>query len=210
MITPSQCRAGRALLDWTLEDLARASGLSRTSLNTFEQGTSNAKADTYRMIREAFERAGVEFLGSEGLRMQSDVLKMLQGDTCYEQLLDDVFDTLKDTGGEILICSVDERKAYHLYPEKLTAHFKRLKTARITERMLAQENDTFFLQPIDCYRWIPAAFFSSTAQTFIYGHKIAIKSWTSKMVIIMGNKDAADAERKRFEFIWQHAKLPSV
>ena len=37
LITPAQVRAGRALLDWTLKDLAQASGVSEKTIQHIEK-----------------------------------------------------------------------------------------------------------------------------------------------------------------------------
>ena len=38
MLTPECCRAGRALLDWSLKDLAEKSGVAFTTISQFENG----------------------------------------------------------------------------------------------------------------------------------------------------------------------------
>jgi transcriptional regulator with XRE-family HTH domain len=62
MITPAQCRAARAWLDWKLEDLASSSQVSKGTLNTFERGIRVPHDRTLRDVVEAFQKAGVEFL----------------------------------------------------------------------------------------------------------------------------------------------------
>jgi transcriptional regulator with XRE-family HTH domain len=60
-IGPEQCRAARALLGWSQEDLARASGVSRATLIDFERGERQPIASNLKMIQAALERAGIEF-----------------------------------------------------------------------------------------------------------------------------------------------------
>lgn len=63
MIIKEQCKAARALLDWTLDDLAKADGctVSRMSLHTFENG-GNMRVNNQTMLRSVFEHAGIEFI----------------------------------------------------------------------------------------------------------------------------------------------------
>ena len=58
-MTPEQCRAGRALLDWLQEELARRSGLAVSSLRAFEGGKSRPIRNNMVAIQGALEQAGV-------------------------------------------------------------------------------------------------------------------------------------------------------
>ncbi len=61
-ITPSLCRAARALLDWTQADLAEAVGLAPETITRFERGGRPPHPNNLVAIREALEAAGIEFL----------------------------------------------------------------------------------------------------------------------------------------------------
>jgi len=63
----------RAVLDWSLEDLARASGLSRNIIASFERGIYEADAQTLAKLRAGLESGGVEFLMDEapGVRLKA-------------------------------------------------------------------------------------------------------------------------------------------
>ena len=71
-VTPSQVRAARGLLGWTLRDLAEASGIHRNTINSFETGRYAGKPETLAAIRKALEKAGVQFLNHKrpGVRMK--------------------------------------------------------------------------------------------------------------------------------------------
>lgn len=210
MITIEQCRAARGLLGWTQQDLANAAQMSKTAINNFERGNSDVRQDTLMTIRRAFEEAGVEFTENSGVRKRMEVVQILKGDDANMQLLDDIYDSLRHSGGEVLINNVDEKKVWDTYPDRISAHMARLKEAGITERMLACEGDTFFLQPAECYRWIPRELFAISTITFVYGNKVAIKLWNEQMIIIIDSPQAAEAEKQRFEFIWDRAKTPDI
>ena len=71
-MTKEQCRAARALLGWTLDELAERSSISRGSIHRFESGIGEPRRSTVRLLREAFEAAGIEFLGNgrgKGVRL---------------------------------------------------------------------------------------------------------------------------------------------
>lgn len=61
-ITAEQCRAGRALLGWSQDDLARASLVSKRSIAGFESGGRAAHSRTAQDLQRALEAAGIQFL----------------------------------------------------------------------------------------------------------------------------------------------------
>ena len=94
MLTIEQCRAARGMLGWTQQDLADASGLSKTAINNFEKGHSDIKTESLRAIRMAFESLDLEFIGQEGLRKKKDNIRILKGETALESLADDIEKTI--------------------------------------------------------------------------------------------------------------------
>ena len=61
VITAAQCRAARALIDWSADLLAVEVGLSIEQLEAFEQGDS-LDSELNRRVRRALERGGASFL----------------------------------------------------------------------------------------------------------------------------------------------------
>ncbi len=61
MLTKAQCRAARAGLEWSREDLAEMAGLSDRTITDFERGARDPHDNNKRAIRTAFEAAGVRF-----------------------------------------------------------------------------------------------------------------------------------------------------
>src|SRR5262245_17382079 len=74
MITPAQCRAARGLLAWSQQELAQKAGVGVVTVHQLEAGTSKPRRATLEVIKQAFERAGVEFInengGGPGLRLR--------------------------------------------------------------------------------------------------------------------------------------------
>jgi hypothetical protein len=70
MITPAQCRAARALLDWPREWLASESGIGPRSIVDFERSARGPRSVTLVALRRALQKAGVEFLDDgQGVRL---------------------------------------------------------------------------------------------------------------------------------------------
>lgn len=67
---PAQCRAARALLDWTQSDLMDHCGASQKTIVDFERGLTRPYARTLTAIIAAFETAGIEFI-NRGVRMRA-------------------------------------------------------------------------------------------------------------------------------------------
>jgi hypothetical protein len=74
MITASQSRAARGLLDWTQQQLADAACIGVATVRIFESEAAETRHATRAVIRRAFEVAGVEFIdengGGPGLRLR--------------------------------------------------------------------------------------------------------------------------------------------
>lgn len=66
VITPSQCRAARGLLEWSQQDLATIAGVSQVTVHQLEAGSTQPRRATLNVIRHAFESAGVEFIDENG------------------------------------------------------------------------------------------------------------------------------------------------
>jgi DNA-binding XRE family transcriptional regulator len=65
-VTSAQVRMARAALDWTVRDLAQASGLHRNTINNIEVGRYAGEAKTLEIIELTLRKAGVEFIDENG------------------------------------------------------------------------------------------------------------------------------------------------
>ena len=60
-LSPQQARAGRALLAWSQQDLAREAGVAASTVADFERGRRTPVAQNAEAMRAALERAGLSF-----------------------------------------------------------------------------------------------------------------------------------------------------
>ncbi|WP_352819485.1 helix-turn-helix transcriptional regulator [Mesorhizobium sp. M0207] len=65
-ILPQQIRAARALIDWTRDDLANASGLTVRTLARIESSQTVPRQTTLEALAKALEAAGIEFISQNG------------------------------------------------------------------------------------------------------------------------------------------------
>ena len=79
MITPEQCRAARALLGWSQQELADKAGVGIVTIHQLEAGTSQPRRATRDVLLRALEAAGVEFIdengGGPGVRLKKPLRK---------------------------------------------------------------------------------------------------------------------------------------
>jgi transcriptional regulator with XRE-family HTH domain len=66
MLTASQCRAARGLLDWTQQQLADAARIGVATIRQFEGGATEPRHATLAVLKQALELAGVEFIDENG------------------------------------------------------------------------------------------------------------------------------------------------
>ncbi|WP_426233424.1 helix-turn-helix domain-containing protein [Pararhizobium sp. DWP3-4] len=80
MIKSAQCRAARALLDWTQAELADRTAISAVSIRAFERG-GEMRESNLKLVRFTFEAAGIVFedagemvQGGIGVRLKGGVI----------------------------------------------------------------------------------------------------------------------------------------
>ena len=73
MISPAQCRAARALLNWPQHKLAAAAHVGLITVRNFEAGKVRPRHATLDVIARAFQAEGVEFTddGAPGVKLHA-------------------------------------------------------------------------------------------------------------------------------------------
>ena len=61
-MNPSTCEGARALLGWTVDDLARCSGITFLTIANFESGRRQPRYKTITALLRAFRNADVVFI----------------------------------------------------------------------------------------------------------------------------------------------------
>lgn len=211
-ITPEQCRGARAMLGWSQPELAERSRLSVPPIVTFEsdEGGNPAKRTMERIVR-AFMLAGIGFTPSGGIEPQNSVITVLEGDNANAKLLEDIYQTLKDKGGEVLIAGLAEPDDGNTpLRDFIAAHIERLQAAGISERILIETGDTNIIAPAHWYRWATARNFSDTPFQ-LYGDKLAMIDWgPPQQITILNHRRYATTFRNLFNQAWDKAPLIEV
>jgi transcriptional regulator with XRE-family HTH domain len=80
MLKPSQCRAGRALLGWSQDELEAKSGVSKKSIADFEREANIPYDRTLKELSLALEAAGVQLIpengGGAGVRLKAAIPRL--------------------------------------------------------------------------------------------------------------------------------------
>lgn len=212
-ITTAQIRGARGILNWSQGDLAERTGISATSIGSIENNQTKPRANTLSNIQRAFEDAGIEFMGQDGVRLKTGNVRVFTGREGYMEFFNEVYDLLsKEKGGDICVSNVDERKFAKWHGELGEEHLARMKSLQnVKTRILIQDGDTYF--PADGYaeyRWLSKELFSSVP-FYVFGKKLAIMLFDIEPTIILLNYPAvAQTYRKQFEAMWSNSTKPEL
>ncbi len=81
-MTPEQCRAGRALLNWTQDVLESRSGVAKKTLADFERGAQIPHRKSLLELQYALEAGGVQLIpengGGAGVRLKDAAPRLVR------------------------------------------------------------------------------------------------------------------------------------
>lgn len=201
------------LMDWGQVDLAEACGLSKTAIANIEKETNRPSATNAEKIRDAFDRAGVEFIDG-GVREKRDLVQVLEGDEGIRKFYNDVAETAETEGGFFLVYGVDEG-VFVKAAEKIqinTIYRTRIKEAQekhfVEVRVIVKDDDKNINAAPHCiYKKLPNEMVFTDAAFYIYGKKIALIVWKKEpKFIIISDHDLVTSYKNQFEFLWQYAE----
>lgn len=212
MITGPQSTAARALLGWTLADLAKESSLATATLTDFENAKRPSSSDTIQKIMDAFDRAGIMFTDGEGVRKRTYEVRVLRGQKGFWEFYDDVYETIKEKGGEMLIHNVDEKLFTKWLDTKIPSHRKRMhELGNFTQKVIICEGDMNFAVDYKTteYRWASKENFAAMP-FYLYGQKLAMILFEDEdvSVFIIDQPLIALSYRSLFIAAWDRAKIP--
>ncbi|MCB1537959.1 MAG: helix-turn-helix transcriptional regulator [Rhodospirillales bacterium] len=211
-ISTAQIRGARGLLDWSQAELSRRTGISTTSIGNIESGHTQARESTLAVIRAAFERGGIDFIGKEGVRMQTEFLRTYTGTEGFKDFMNHLYETAKAYGGEIVLFNAHpEEWQKWLGQEWFAMHSKRMADLgdKISFRITANSGEQNFIsREFAEYRWFPEEFMSRRAM-YAYADYIAFVNFEESNVSVIALKqtDFANAFRVLFNIAWDKVAL---
>lgn len=212
MISHRQVKAARALLEWKQSNLAESAGVSLTAVNNLERQIGSARTDTVLAIQVALEKAGVEFLEGDGVKLRGERLEVFkfEGTGFVERLTEDQLSVLQGPDDEIVMWGIDERKFDEFNSTTPDAYQQAGLQRGFRERIVACEGDDYFMSAPSNYRWVAPEVFGKLP-VMVYGDRVAIMFWNKpQRCLIIRNQTLADSFRAQFELIWENAKPHGV
>ncbi|HEU4838622.1 MAG TPA: helix-turn-helix transcriptional regulator, partial [Micavibrio sp.] len=210
LITADQIRAARALKNWSQTDLAERTGLAVPTIANIELGKQMPGKNTIEKIIDAFETAGIEFIGERGVQRKEQAIRVFRGHEELKSFYNVIYENVRENLDEILVGNVNERDfVRHMDAETLQLHLDRMKKLNAKYKILVCEDDYFF--PVSSYaeyRWIKKEDFSSIP-FYVFSDKLAIILWLDEpLVFLMEDSSAASIYREKFMQQWSKAKKP--
>jgi DNA-binding XRE family transcriptional regulator len=210
MITGRQIRAARALLEWSVDDLAQKAEVARSTIHTLESDTRQPHEKTVASILRIFDQHGVEFLDDEGVRIRKNQARFFNGRAGYKQFLDHIYEAMKD-GGKIRQFNVSDGRTLPYADDYAAAHLERMKKIpNLDARVLTVEGDNNFPASYCKYRWlhkankilIPYYVYNDYLAQAIYksDHNVEIFSIHSKLL--------CQRYIEQFDLFWDTAIIP--
>ncbi|HEY8964030.1 MAG TPA: helix-turn-helix transcriptional regulator [Alphaproteobacteria bacterium] len=211
-ITTAQIRGARGLLDWSQAELSRRTNISTTSIGNIESGNTQARESTLAIIRTAFERGGIDFIGTEGVRLQTDFMQTYTGAEGFRDFMDHLYETAKTFGGEIVL--------FNAYPphwikwlgeEWFDMHSKRMADLgdKISMHITSREGENLFISKAFAeYRWFPQELFGDRAM-YAYGDNLAFVNFEENnvSVVVLKQSDFSKAFRVLFNIAWEKVAI---
>lgn len=214
MITTAQIRGARGILNWSQGDLSDRTDISATSIGSIENGLTQPRASTMEIIQTAFERAGIEFIGLDGVRKRNDFIQTHNGASGLRDFMDHVYEVAKNYGGEIVLFNAKPSNWIKwLGDDWMAMHSKRMQEieAKITYKIATKEGEKQFIsRDFAEYRWFPEDLLSDRAM-YAYGDFLAFVNFeeTTVSVIVLKQAEFSQAFRVLFNIAWDNvASIP--
>ena len=204
MINGKQIAAARSLLGINQKTLSERTGLHINVISKFESGAvTNPASDTLNTLSQFMQLEGIVFTSNGGVDIARTPTYILEGDRWYCELLDDVLHSLREHENKIFYV---ENAVDHVSPKIVINKLSELKQAGLTMRATIKEGDTFLLDDINNYRYIPSDKFHNWNKV-IYADKVALQLNDTQCMVIK-NKALADTSRNSLEILWAHLNAP--
>lgn len=209
MITISQIKAARTLLEWTQRDLAKQAGVSLASVANLEQGVGKIGGKVFDAVCKVLQQAGIEFTPEPGVRLRREKyqFRVLEGEHAVIELWDDIILALGKTGGEVLISGVSSKLWLTRYKEEVTAALIERRKLGIRNRHIIPQGDTLILSDTETYRVAPPHLLQQVPY-YVYADRFAMINWGPPLrILLVHNALVAESFRSQFEFNFQHSRV---
>lgn len=191
IISGRQIRGARGLLGWSMEELAEKSDLTRITIRQVESEEVHPQEKTLAKILALFDKHGVEFLPDEGMKIRKQEARTYSGKSGHRQLLDHIYETVKN-GGVIRQFNFVDSNYASLKEAFFNEHVQRMREIKdLDAKVLEPSDEASTHEPYCEYRYLDKNF-KEMAPWYLYGDYLVLSLFEK------GGK---------FEFVTVHSKL---
>lgn len=215
MITGSQIRGARGILDWSADLLAEKTGLSVDTIRNIEKGRVQGTSSSIDKIIHAFTAHDIEFLPEEGIKKRSETVIKLEGFESFKFFIDKVYEaatseSARDGTKPLCVCNVDNNIFREHLKDYYFVHLDRMqKLEGVQIRMLAPNVDDN--QPPDVhylkYRFLKEMKLT-VAPFYVFGDSFALIDFSAPnppRIMLLNSPALASSFRDQFEIMWNSA-----
>ena len=203
-ITGRQIRGARGLLGWSMEDLAAKSELTRITIRQVEGETVQPQEKTLNKLFAVFDRYGIEFLPEEGVKIRTQETRTYSGKTGHRQLLDHIYETLKD-GGVIRQFNFSDLRYLSFEEGFIEEHLERMATikgldAKVLEPVGVKQNHVDYCE----YRSLDKEF-KDMAPWYLYDDYVVLSLFETggkREYVTVHSKLLVERYLKEFDIFW--------
>ncbi|MCB9963571.1 MAG: helix-turn-helix domain-containing protein [Rhodospirillales bacterium] len=208
MISVSQIKAARGLIDWSQTRLAEACHLTQRTLTGIETGKTRPTTETLLKIQMVLEENGVEFIEG-GVRQKKQHLEIIRGEDFALKLMDKLYKILEETGAkEVLLNGINQKHLPDNVRVKVNEYRQKILRMGVRERFLVPEtmSPKYITAKQEDYRRLPDQYFLDTTPTFILDDYYVIMFFDLHEIWFIKNKSLALFQRRLFELLWKTGK----
>ena len=209
MITPTQMRAARAMLDVSQGHVAQYLGIAANTLSKIESGQSDVSGTRLTDIQRFYEREGVEFTENDGVKWAKETIQVYDGKEGFLAFMDDIYNTANDIGGEFCLFNARPDNWIALMgQEKHKAHSDRMSLIgdKVDIKITAKRGELNLISNSFAeYRWVPERLFNEKS-FYAYGDKLAFLNFDGEnsRVLVLSNAEFSNGFRVLFNVAWEN------
>lgn len=209
-VKAEQIKGARAMLGWTREELAEASGLSHNTIRNLEMGFISPRGKTLQQLCIAIEEAGLEFTEAEGIQRLRPDIKIIRGADSHDVFFEILLSTVKINGGEITAIFNSQHMMVKALGIESGGDHKRLKSLLVHAdvRCLFSELDEIPLSLENYQHRMAPKYCNCVTPYFVYGNSYVVvqpHNEDTYRFVIFNDIDLAVGNKKHFNLVWEIA-----
>ena len=203
LISGRQIRGARGLLGWSMEDLAEKAGISRITIRQIEAEDVNPQERTLTSLLTAFDKEGIEFQDNEGVCIRKHQMRTYSGKAGYRQLLDHIYETVKE-GGRIRQFNFGDERYVRIADDAAAEHIQRMDDIEdLDAKVLVQDGEIGNPISYCSYRTLDAAY-ADMAPWYLYGDILILPLTEGgrRECVTIQSKQVAERYVREFDLFW--------